>query len=75
MNSNVFDENEKEAYFYARALYKLLNQLQDDKKFNDIEEKEQMKLKIVSSAFARLVCDKVEYNNLKKKMEEIEKQL
>jgi hypothetical protein len=72
MNQNVFNENEKEAYFYARALYKLSN---NDKNFNDLNEEDQKRFKIVAISFVRLVADKIEYNNLKNKFEKLEEQL
>ncbi len=75
MNPNVFKENEKEAYFFARALYKLSNQKPEDKKFNELEEKDQERFKLVASAFVRLVSDKMEYNNLKERLEKVEEQL
>lgn len=77
MNPNVFKENEKEAYFYARALYKLSNLSTDatTSNFNDVDEKEQNRYKVISSAFVRLVADKMEYNNLKDRLQKIEEQL
>ena len=72
MNQNVFKENEKEAYFYARALYRLSN---NDKNFNDLNEDDQKKFKNVSYNFVRLIIERIEYENLKNKFEKLEEQL